>query len=45
MIGSTPVFAFSKKKGITEQTRDQWHRATAQAAPALENLRKVECKA
>ena len=39
------AFLTGKKKGITEQTRDQWHRATAQAAPALENLRKVECKA
>ena len=39
------AFLTGKKEGITEQTRDQWHRATAQAAPALENLRKVECKA
>ncbi len=39
------AFLQGKKQGITVDTRDQWHRATAQAAPALENLRKVECKA
>ena len=39
------AFLQGKKQGIGVDTRDQWHRATAQAAPALENLRKVECKA
>ena len=39
------AFLTGKKDGITTSTADQWHRATAQAAPALENLRKVECKA
>lgn len=39
------AFLKGKKEGIVVETRDQWRRATAQAAPALENLRKVECKA
>lgn len=39
------AFLKGKQDGIDDTRRDQWRRATAQAAPALENLRKVECKA
>ena len=31
--------------GITDATRDQWRRATAQATPALANLVLADCKA
>lgn len=31
-------------EGITVETRDQWRRASAQAAPSLENLRVIECR-
>ncbi|ANH38845.1 hypothetical protein I601_2427 [Nocardioides dokdonensis FR1436] len=34
-----------RKDGIEVTTRDQFRRATAQAAPALDNLRKKQCKA
>lgn len=32
-----------KRDGITEETQDQWRRATTQAGPALLDLRKVTC--
>lgn len=32
-----------KDEGITEESRDQWRRATTQAAPALLNPRKASC--
>jgi hypothetical protein len=34
-----------RKQGITDGTRDQWRRASAQAAPALGNLRLAACRA
>ncbi len=39
------AFRTGKKDGIEVLARDQFRRATAQAAPALENLRKAQCKA
>ena len=37
------AYRLGKEQGITDETRDQWRRATTQAAPALLNLRKASC--
>lgn len=39
------AFRTGKRDGIDDVTRDQFRRATAQAAPALDNLRQKQCKA
>ncbi len=39
------AFAAGQTDGITVATRDQWRRATSQAAPALTNLVLADCRA
>jgi hypothetical protein len=38
-------YVAARADGITDATRDQWRRATAQAAPALRNLVASDCRA
>lgn len=40
----TAAYRAGQSDGITVETRDQWRRASAQAAPSLENLRVIECR-
>ena len=39
------AFKAGQSDGITKETRDQWRRATSQAAPALLDLRAATCRA
>ena len=39
------AYRAGQRDGITVQSQDQWRRATAQAAPALANLRTSACTA
>ena len=38
------AFQAAQSQGITVETRDQWRRATSQAAPALRNLSLTACR-